>query len=195
MSKQPKAPVKPSDSTAIEEKIEINRLTLLVWGVRLSTYFLALGGIVLLAYAVKGFGTNPAKFPLGFRIDPVLASIYLALGAAGTLIGFFMQRFAASAPAGRQRPKISAASAMKPRPAVMFCVNVCRKPIERNAPPSAASPPEVMTALALLGSFGPETLRIQLSLRDTIFHWCAAALAWALWIYARGQAQKRLDSV
>ena len=41
----------------------------------------------------------------------------------------------------------------------------------------------------------PETLPIQLSLRDTIFHWCAAALAWALWIYARGQAQKRLDSV
>ena len=156
MSKQPKAPVKPSDSTAIEEKIEINGLTLLVWGVRLSAYFLALGGIVLLAYAVKGFGTNPAKFPLGFRIDPVLASIYLALGAAGTLLGFFMQRFALGF-------------------VPVFAL--------------------VMTALALLGSFGPETLPIQLSLRDTIFHWCAAALAWALWIYARGQAQKRLDSV
>ena len=156
MSKQPKAPVKPSDSTAIEEKIEINGLTLLVWGVRLSAYFLALGGIVLLAYAVKGFGTNPAKFPLGFRIDPVLASIYLALGAAGTLIGFFMQRFALGF-------------------VPVFAL--------------------VMTALALLGSFGLETLPIQLSLRDTIFHWCAAALAWVLWFYARGQARRRLDSV
>ena len=143
--------MKPSDSAEIEEKIEINGLTLLVWGVRLSAYFLALGGIVLLAYAVKGFGTNPAKFPLGFRIDPVLASIYLALGAVGTLIGFFMQRFALCFVS-------------------MFAL--------------------VMTGLALVGSFGPVTLPMQLSLRDTIFHWCAALLAWALWIYARGQAQR-----
>ena len=53
---------------------------------------------------------------------------------------------AASAAPGRQRPKISAASAMKPRPAVMFWEKVWTKPIERNAPPSAARPPEHITA-------------------------------------------------
>ena len=38
---------------------------------------------------------------------------------------------AAKAPNGRQLPKMSAASAMKPRPAVMFSLNECTKPIER----------------------------------------------------------------
>ena len=42
---------------------------------------------------------------------------------------------AANSPRGLQRPKIIAASAMNPRPAVMFCVNECTKPMERNAPP------------------------------------------------------------
>src|SRR3954453_6388027 len=53
---------------------------------------------------------------------------------------------AAKAPPGRQRPKISAASAMKPRPAVMFWLNEWTKPIERYAPPSAARMPETTTA-------------------------------------------------
>ena len=53
---------------------------------------------------------------------------------------------AASARPGFQRPKISAASAMNPRPAVMFCEKECTKPIERNAPPIAARPPDVITA-------------------------------------------------
>ena len=53
---------------------------------------------------------------------------------------------AISAPPGRQRPKISAASAMKPLPMVMFCENECTKPIERYAPPAPASTPEVTTA-------------------------------------------------
>lgn len=155
MSKEPKAPMKSGDPQ-IEEPIEINGLTLLIWGVRLSAYFLALGGMVLLAYVVKGFGTAPASFPLGFRIDPMLAGIYLVLGAVGTLIGFFMQRYAL-----------------------------------RFVPVFAL----VMTALALAGTFGRSALSIQLSLRDTIFHWCAAILAWALWFYARGQARKRLEVV
>ena len=43
-------------------------------------------------------------------------------------------------------PKMSAASAMKPRPAVMFWLKECTKPTERYAPPSAASIPDVTTA-------------------------------------------------
>jgi hypothetical protein len=38
---------------------------------------------------------------------------------------------APNAPTGRQRPKINAASAMKPRPSVMFSLNECTNPIER----------------------------------------------------------------
>ena len=54
---------------------------------------------------------------------------------------------APNAPNGRQLPKIIAASAMKPRPAVMFSLNVPpTKPTERYAPPSAASIPERTTA-------------------------------------------------
>ena len=46
-----------------------------------------------------------------------------------------------------QLPKISAASAMKPMPAVMFSLKELAKPIERKAPPSAASMPERITAV------------------------------------------------
>jgi hypothetical protein len=42
-------------------------------------------------------------------------------------------------------PKITAASAMKPRPFVMFSLNAWTKPIERNAPPSEASMPDSTT--------------------------------------------------
>jgi len=52
----------------------------------------------------------------------------------------------ASAPPGRHRPQMTTASAMYPRPAVRFWLNEPRKPIDRYAPPSAANPPEVMTA-------------------------------------------------
>src|SRR5262249_27957727 len=53
---------------------------------------------------------------------------------------------AANVPNGRQAPKISAARAMKPRPAVMLSVNAPPpKPIERYAPPSPARIPEVTT--------------------------------------------------
>src|SRR4051812_44933882 len=56
------------------------------------------------------------------------------------------RRHAAAAPNGRQFPKMSAASAMNPRPAVMFSVNELPKPIERYAPPAAANTPENVTA-------------------------------------------------
>ena len=56
------------------------------------------------------------------------------------------RRQAAAAPNGRQLPKITAASAMNPRPAVMFSLNELTKPIERYAPPQAASMPERTTA-------------------------------------------------
>ena len=50
-------------------------------------------------------------------------------------------------PCGFQLPKISAASAMKPMPFVMFSLKEWVKPIERKAPPSAASTPERITAV------------------------------------------------
>ena len=55
-------------------------------------------------------------------------------------------RQAAAVPNGRQPPKMSAASAMKPRPAVMFSVKEFPKPIERNAPPAPARTPDRITA-------------------------------------------------
>ena len=146
--------MKSGDIPQIEEPIEINGLTLLIWGVRLSAYFLALGGIVLLAYAVKGFGTDPNSFPLGFRVDPVGAAIYFILGVAGSLIGFFAMRFSL-----------------------------------RFVPVFAT----VITGLAVIGSFTSNQLGLHLSLRDNIFHWCVAALAWALWFYAKAQERQRHD--
>jgi hypothetical protein len=77
-----------------DDASEITPRAVGIWGVRLSVYFLALGGIALLVYAVKGWSTDPKSLAIGFRIGPALAAIYFALGAAGTLIGFFMQRFA-----------------------------------------------------------------------------------------------------
>jgi hypothetical protein len=46
---------------------------------------------------------------------------------------------------GIQFPKITAARAMKPRPAVMFVENCDRSPMERYAPPTAARTPDVIT--------------------------------------------------
>ena len=65
-----------------------------VWLARLSVYFLAQGGLALLAYASYGFGSDPNSFALGFRIDPILAAINLVWGLIGTYIGFFNPRFA-----------------------------------------------------------------------------------------------------
>jgi hypothetical protein len=65
-----------------------------VWAARLSVYFLAQGALVLLAYASYGFDSHPDSFALGFRLDPLLAAVYLLWGAAGTFIGFFRPRYA-----------------------------------------------------------------------------------------------------
>ncbi|HXG79334.1 MAG TPA: hypothetical protein VNJ31_08365 [Methyloceanibacter sp.] len=64
-----------------------------VWAARLSVYFLAQGGLVLLAYAYYGFDSDPESFAVGFRTDPRLAAINLACGLIGTFIGFFRPRY------------------------------------------------------------------------------------------------------
>jgi hypothetical protein len=67
---------------------------LVVWAARLSAYLLAQGGIMLLAYAIYGFGTNPNSFALGFRLDPIQAALHFVWGLAGSYIGFFSPRHA-----------------------------------------------------------------------------------------------------
>ena len=65
-----------------------------VWAARFCVYFLAQGGIMLLAYAIKGFGTDPHSFPVGFRLDPTHSAIRLAIGLVGTYVGFLQPRYA-----------------------------------------------------------------------------------------------------
>lgn len=69
-------------------------LPLVVWAARFSSYFLALGGIMLVSYAVYGFNTDPNSFPPGFRLNPLQAAVNFCWGAAGTVIGFFRPRHA-----------------------------------------------------------------------------------------------------
>jgi hypothetical protein len=76
------------------EPPEADALPLVVWAARLSAYFLLLGGIVLLAYAYYGFHTDPHKFAIGFRLDPIQAGMDFAWGLVGTAIGFFRPRYA-----------------------------------------------------------------------------------------------------
>jgi len=52
----------PADGAA-----EMPSTPLVVWAARLSAYFLAQGGIMLLAYAIYGFGTDPNSFARGSR--------------------------------------------------------------------------------------------------------------------------------
>jgi hypothetical protein len=83
-------PAAPEDN----EVVEIETVPLVVWAARFTVYFLAPGGIMLLAYAIKGFDTDPHSFPLGFRIDPTHAAIRSAIGLVGTYIGFLRPRYA-----------------------------------------------------------------------------------------------------
>ena len=53
---------------------------------------------------------------------------------------------AQSTPHGRQLPNTTAASAMNPRPSVMFSLNDDPNPNDRNAPAMPASMPLVTTA-------------------------------------------------
>ena len=75
-----------------DEALEATPLT--VWAARLSVLMLARGGLLLLAYAIYGFDTDPNDFALGFRLDPLNAAIQCLWGAAGTIIGFYRPRFA-----------------------------------------------------------------------------------------------------
>lgn len=77
-----------------EELDRIPPLPLVVWAARCASYFLALGGIMLVSYAVYGFTTDPNSFPPGFRLNPLQASVNFGWGLAGTLIGFFRPRYA-----------------------------------------------------------------------------------------------------
>ncbi|MEM7397491.1 MAG: hypothetical protein AAF354_00985 [Pseudomonadota bacterium] len=69
-------------------------LPLVVWAARFSSYFLALGGIMLVSYVVYGFETDPKSFPPGFRLNPLQAVVDFVWGLAGTVIGFFHPRHA-----------------------------------------------------------------------------------------------------
>jgi hypothetical protein len=77
-----------------DEAAEGELVPLVVWAARLSVYFLAQGGILLLSYAYYGFHTDPRSFALGFRLDPVQAAVHLVWGLAGSYIGFFRPRYA-----------------------------------------------------------------------------------------------------
>jgi hypothetical protein len=88
-SKEPeRAP--PTD----EELDRTPPLPFVVWAARFSAYFLALGGIMLISYAVYGFDADPHSFPPGFRLNPLQAGVDFVWGLVGTLIGFFRPRFA-----------------------------------------------------------------------------------------------------
>ncbi len=76
------------------EPLDSPHWSLEVWAARCSVYFLAQGGILLLAYAYYGFATDPHHFALGFRVDPIQAGLRFAWGLVGTFIGFFRPRYA-----------------------------------------------------------------------------------------------------
>lgn len=67
---------------------------LVVWAARLSVLLLARGGLLLLAYAYYGFGTDPNDFALGFRLDPLNAAVQCFWGVVGSFIGFYRPRYA-----------------------------------------------------------------------------------------------------
>ncbi len=92
VGKRLKEPAKPEP--APPDAAEGDSIPLVVWAARFTVYFLAQGGIMLLVYAIQGFDTDPHSFPVGFRIDPTHAAIRLAVGLAGTYIGFFRPRYA-----------------------------------------------------------------------------------------------------
>ena len=134
---------RPQDRQEIET-VEIETVPLVVWTARLSVYFLALGGILLAVYAIKGFRIDPQSFPLGFQLDPLQAGLYFVWGAIGCAIGFY-------------RPRLAAGFVLA----------------------SAA----LLTLLAVLGTFTPYHLGMQLTPRVNLFHWLLAPFAWAIGLY------------
>ena len=71
-------------------------MPLVVWAARLTLFLFIQGLIVLGSYAYYGFGTDPAQFGPGFRLDPIHAAVNLVWGLAGSVIGFFMPRLSIS---------------------------------------------------------------------------------------------------
>src|SRR5262245_23627279 len=86
--------VKAKEPIAPGQEIEAEATPLVVWAARLSLYFLAQGGILLLSYAYYGFNTDPHSFPLGFKLDPIHAAVHFVWGLVGSYIGFFQPRYA-----------------------------------------------------------------------------------------------------
>jgi hypothetical protein len=84
----------PHGAEPTDEELEVSRTPLVVWAARLSLYFLAQGGILLLSYAYYGFDTDPQSFALGFRLDPIHAAVHFVWGLIGSYIGFFRPRYA-----------------------------------------------------------------------------------------------------
>jgi len=82
------------DEDEIEESIEVSGVPLVVWAARLTLFLLVQSMIVLAAYAYYGFATEQSHFGPGFRLDPIHASINLVWGLVGSVIGFFMPRYA-----------------------------------------------------------------------------------------------------
>jgi hypothetical protein len=78
----------------LDEPIEVAGVPLAVWAVRLSIFLFIQGAIVLASYAYYGFGTDPSHFGPSFRLDPLHAVSNLIWGLAGSVIGFFVPRFA-----------------------------------------------------------------------------------------------------
>ena len=91
---KPLAPEGEGPEDDLDEPIEVAGVPLAVWAVRLSIFLFIQGAIVLASYAYYGFGTDPSHFGPGFRLDPLHAAINLIWGLAGSIIGFFVPRFA-----------------------------------------------------------------------------------------------------
>ena len=132
----------PRKLTGVE--IEVNDVPLVVWAARLSLYFLVQGGIILLAYAYYGFGTDPDSFALGFRLDPIHAGVHFVWGLVGSFIGFF-----------------------SPRYATVYLLAFAA----------------FYTVMAILGTFTPYHLGMQLKTGVNLFHWALLGPAWAIGLY------------
>ena len=65
------------------------QVPLVVWAARLTVYFLLQGGLLLVAYAFYGFGTNPESFPIGLQLDPISRLSAFCLGSAWYLCRLF----------------------------------------------------------------------------------------------------------
>ena len=83
-----------AEDHSVDGSVKAAGTPLVVWAARLSVYFLAQGGILLLAYAYYGFDTDPHSFSLGFRLDPIHATVHFVWGLVGSYIGFFRPRYA-----------------------------------------------------------------------------------------------------